>query len=171
MRKFLAVFLLLVFLVNLTGIFIAFKIQKSIIRHEVMQLLQQPEYDKKLIVFAITPHNKHLFEWEHDREFRHNKMMYDIVKKETNSKGELIVHCILDKKETQLWSDLTELVKKNSSSHQAIKNLVKLFNSVFLPSAKITIDSFSDASLIHHRFSATIPFAENEIASPPPKQV
>src|SRR5688572_22910867 len=99
MRKFLAVFLLFVFLLNLTGIFIAFKIQKSIIRNEVMQLLQQPEYDKELIVFAITPQNKHLFEWEHDREFRHNKMMYDIVKKETNSKGELIVHCILDKKE------------------------------------------------------------------------
>ena len=170
MRKAVAVFLLVVFLFNLTGLFIVFKIQKSFIRNEVMQLLLSPDFEKDLTVITVTVENKKLFEWENEKEFRYNGIMYDIVKEKTNAVGELEFVCFADEDDTKLWSSMTELVKNNNSS-QTIKNLVKLFSSIFLPAAKISVDYFSDTSLMHHSFSATIPFAENEIPSPPPKLV
>lgn len=169
MRKSLVVFLLLVFLFNLAGVFIAFKIQRSLIRNGVMKLLQGPGFEKELTVIKVTPGNIHFFAWENENEFRFKGVMYDVVKKELTSKDELILHCIVDKKETRLWNDLTERVKKNNSSHQALNNLVKLFSSPFLPAKKIIVEFFSDAFLIHHFISPGTPSTESDVSFPPPK--
>ena len=170
MRKLIAVFLFIVFIVNLSGIFILFKIRQSLIHSELTQMLQSPDYENKLIIISITSANKHLFEWEDEKEFRYNGIMYDVINKKYNAAGEMELSCIADEKETELWSDLTKLSKKNNST-QTEQNLVKTFGSVFIPSEKIFIAFCLTKSFVG--FSVTPQFLsiEGDVLSPPPKSV
>ena len=168
MQKSLGAFLLLVFLFNLAGIFAVFKLQKMLIRNEMMQLLQSPVFEKELTVIRSSPGKQHL-EWENDNEFCYQGTMYDVVKKKINSPGESEFYCITDEDETLLRSNLIEMMKKNNSSQQALNNLFKLLGSVFLPAKKVTIDFFSETSLTYHfSFPGILP-AEASVLTPPPK--
>src|SRR5574339_567763 len=104
MRQFLGAFLLLVFVVNLIGIFIVFELQRMRIRNEVIQLLEQHAFANKIVV--ITPSKKTPLEWKNKNEFRYAGRMYDVVKKENNANGEPIFYCIADHKETELEANL-----------------------------------------------------------------
>jgi hypothetical protein len=169
MRKIAAVFLLMVFLINLAGVFIVFEIQRSLIHNEVIQLLECPEFEEELTVIMMTLDNTRLFEWEDEKEFRYNNMIYDVVKKEINAAGESVYHCFADKKETRLWSNLSEMVKKNSPSHETINNLVKLLSSVFIPAEKNFISLFQKKSFLKTLLTDRLLFNEDEVLSPPPR--
>src|SRR5262245_13057471 len=101
MRKYLAVFLLLVFLLNISGVFIVFRIQQSIIRGEVMELIQQTGFEKEITVIKLASGNRPFLEWESDNEFRYQGIMYDVLKKKVEADGESELYCIADEEETK----------------------------------------------------------------------
>lgn len=123
----------------------------------------------ELTVFHFSSVEFSRLEWaEVGREFYLGKSMYDIVNREINAQGEIVLYCINDIKEKQLFANLDDLVQKNTASQKQTVKIFKLLpavtNSVnpfrvFLNSEKIITDG---NSFLSDSFLKKIP-------SPPPE--
>ncbi|MGB3947378.1 MAG: hypothetical protein WBM13_05320 [Bacteroidia bacterium] len=166
--------LLAIFLFNIVGYFIAFKIVQHKVRSEVKTAIKQTLTANQLTVIEIYKTGQNQLIWkEKNKEFYYKGELYDIVKTEEKTES-IIYYCINDKQEEQLFEHLEEHVNnymsenhfsKKSSSKKNHFDSIKLYlsNVVALTLATITdTTTFNTYSLLY-----TSSFIE--ISTPPPK--
>lgn len=130
MRKLLSIALVFVFLLNTSGVYIYFKIKQRQIRREIKQKIKQNLDDDELVTICQNKTNKTDFKWKGTHEFSYHNTLYDVVRVEKNSLGEVIYKCINDKDEEKLFSNLDELVKNSGKDHKGenyIEKILKYF--------------------------------------------
>jgi hypothetical protein len=122
--------------------------QQYQIRKEIKHRIKDGIPEEDLILLKLPTYLSHRtnsgFQWIHNREFRYQGKMYDVVRRMMY--GDTIwYYCLADEKETQLFVHLDELVKqeldKNSERKQQIEKILVLLNSLFFL-------SFNDSPLI-----------------------
>ncbi len=115
MKALISYLLLFVFLFNILGYIIVFKITEIEVKRELKSKIKSSE----LHLISFSKNDFDQINWiEEGKEFILNNNMYDIVKKETSDKM-VLLYCIDDKQETQLFSNLEEHINKHIANQQS----------------------------------------------------
>jgi hypothetical protein len=176
MKRILSISLLMIFLFQMAGYYLVFKIQQHEIRKEFKRLLFEGIAEDKLVTFEIDDFQKSEaqsgIKFIEDHEILYRGTFYDIVRKEIH--GSMIKYfCIADHDETRLYADLGRFVKdemnKNGERKKQNSNYKQLLNpftiSTVCPNFKVFASDFLPK--INYHFSIqlwnTFPLV------PPPK--
>lgn len=163
---------MLLFLYSALGYIPCFFVKQNFIRKEIKLQKKNSVPEKELASFVFTKTEFANLKWEKEnKEFHYGNSMYDIVKTATDKKGNIILHCINDKQEKQLFTNLEDLVRKNSSDDKTLTKFFKLLSNTKF-SEKIIFDFVEEKTKksfteIH---SSLISF-EEKILSPPPELI
>jgi hypothetical protein len=138
MRSAIAIALFLSMLFQAAGHFFVFKILQHEIRHEIKQQIKAGVPEAELVLLKISKDlevkNSAVFQRLHEREFRYDGNMYDIVRQEAHG-DTTWYYCLADEKETQLFANLDELVKQdmagNPQHRKQIDELLRLCNALY----------------------------------------
>jgi len=138
MRRTVAISLLFFMLLQAAGYFFVFKLQQHEIRQEIKQQIKAGVPEEELVLFKIPQilgeKPPATFQRIHAREFRYNGKLYDIVREETHG-DTTWYYCLPDEKETQLFANLDELVKRdmdqNPARQQQRERILQLFGPLF----------------------------------------
>lgn len=142
LRQLIAIVLLLLLLLQLAGYFFIFAVQRYEIQYALKQQIKAgvPEAELMLLKIPRSLEEKPnpIFQRLHDREFRYSGAMYDIVRRETHG-DTTWYYCLSDEKETRLFANLDEFVKREVSQHAKQKarlaKLLNFFGGGFVPAA------------------------------------
>ncbi len=136
MKRVAILILLFVFLFNSVGYLIVFKTVQYQAKKEIKSIVKNNLSNSDITKISINRNNLSEIIWiEEGKEFLYKNKLYDLIKSEVLG-DELILSCIDDKKETQLFANLDEQVnaylnddisKKNSASQKIIKSVLKVF--------------------------------------------
>jgi len=134
-----SLFLLLLMLFQSMGTLFIFKTQQYQIRKEIKHRIKVGVVEEELVLIEISvtllEKPSHTFRWIHEKEFCYYGHMYDIVRKEKHG-DTIIFYCLSDEKETQLFANLNELVKRDMNQNTERKEqrtkLLHLLSSLFL---------------------------------------
>jgi len=136
-----SILLLFVMLFQATGWLFIFEIQQCEIRREIKQQIKAGVPEQDLVLLKISRNleekSNSIFQRIHEREFRYEGNMYDIIRREAHG-DTTWYYCLSDEKETQLFANLDELVKRdmnqNPERQQQIGKLFHLLGSLFFNS-------------------------------------
>ncbi len=164
MKRFISVILLFVFLYNISGYYIWFKLEQFNIKSEI----RSGSEVKKMTLFTVPLNFKSGIVWiEDNKEFIYHGEMFDVVKMKINNNVKYY-YCINDKKEKQL---IVDFIKKDKSQKKSENILQKVINNKYQiqPFTLIvynhpTIINFG-ILLIHYKSKT------KDIISPPPKTI
>lgn len=175
LKKTLSIILLSIFSFNTGGFFLLFKIQQLLVIEEMKERIKQTLLPTELTLIRIDTKNHNEIEWENKNEFRYKGEMYDVVSTKTCEDGQVAYYCINDQKETTLFRNLDEQVKKNRDAgdkeNNQAKVLLNLLSSIYcLPSAFSLMLSQNSQLL---KPGGTLPYLPPvlDVSSPPPKLV
>lgn len=109
-------------------------IHKKMVKREVKWSILNQLKKEDLVKLQFTKSEKENLNWEHNREFEYNGIMYDIVKSET-SKDSFTYYCYLDHAETALNNSIDKAIKhmvgKDAKQHQTKDELTNFLKSLF----------------------------------------
>ncbi len=135
MRSVAARALIFSMLLQATGYLFVFEIQKLEIRREIKQRIKAGVLETELVLVKISAGQvPPALQRIRADEFRIAGNMYDIVWQESH--GDTVwYYCLADEKETQLFANLEELVKRemsqNGRQQQRRERLLSLFTLLF----------------------------------------
>ncbi len=109
----------------------------------------------------------------HEREFKLDGKLYDVVRKEENDEN-IFFYCINDKREEELVSSFLKLIVNNLNNEttpSTIKNIYKIMilEAVFSIQFCLSFNVQQTYLIFPHRIKITNPSLE--IPTPPPKQL
>lgn len=119
------IFIILFFLIT-GGRYTVFKLQQKAIRKEIKTQIKQGVPEKSLSHIFLTNSNCPQLKWKHDHEFELNGVFYDVVRKVIVENG-IIYHCITDKQETLLFTNLQNEVNKELQRNGSMKPYLQSF--------------------------------------------
>jgi hypothetical protein len=175
LKKTIAIFLILLFAINLFGGVLLFLIQKSEIQNEFRQYLKHSVSVNNLTLIKITKNNKSnnsLIFTKRD-EFRYKGSMYDIVKKKV-TKEAIYYYCFNDKKEENLRKNFVNNFKRSEEGSNSSKRnfliLEKLLTIGFLDRKDKFENVIKDKQTTVFITSHHISFI-TDTSSPPPESI
>jgi hypothetical protein len=125
----------LLFAFHAGGYLVVFNWQQNLVREEINEQMLKGVPDKELILikipFKIQYEDPSVFKWIHDKEFRYQGQLYDIVRSEQVGKTTWF-YCIHDKHETMLVSSLNKLKKKDGNNSPLEKNKIQVLKNLVL---------------------------------------
>jgi hypothetical protein len=134
LKKIISISLLFIFIFQLVGFYLVFKVQKKILKNEIFAFIANNEIllDTDTLLLHISKFEKSKIE---ENEIRVNNKMYDIIKLEYKSDSVKIT-CINDSKEEKLFSDFQLLTKHSKNKTDDKKNntssLIKILTQLLL---------------------------------------
>jgi len=171
MKNTIALLLMACFILNISGAHLFFTFQKSEVKAEMKRLLKSDLKNDQLSVFTFQIGGKEYNElgWEGDDEFVWNGEMYDVIEK-TTANGIITIHCINDKKETELIRNFEKLNKDASNSKNKAVLMMKLLSNCFITAAisemRMKIVDASVKSFFPPDFISTV---KADVLTPPPQ--
>lgn len=173
-----AVLVLLVFLFNMTGVYILFKVEQTHIRKSIKHQIKANIPIDQLHKFVLSHSSYKELNWIRPNiEFRMGNDMYDIV--HLVLCGDSIqLQCVNDKEEAILFAKLDELLQKkmeqeSNTPSSPINKVMKKMKLVYIKYAnnislinKTTNEAFKIASIMNFYCSPYL-----EIQCPPPDSV
>jgi len=175
LKKVIAIFLIIIFSINLFGSVLLYFIQKSEIQKEFRLYLKHTVSINNLTLIKI-PNNKKsknsLYFTKRD-EFRFKGSMYDIVKKKVTDDS-IYYYCYNDKKEENLHKNFVINFKRSNegtnSSRRNFLKLTKLLTFGFLDSKDKFENVIKDKQTTIFIESQHISFIP-DTSSPPPESI
>jgi len=163
---------LLIFIFNTVGYFPVFLYLQCQVKHDIKQRIKQSIPQEELTIFTLTEAQYKNLDWVEDHEFRLNGDMYDVVRKNTDDKGSIVMYVINDKKEKEVFTNLEQQIEdnlENTTTGKNVKKVLKHFTGIYLPFKKLIC--FVPEKEIQFPLSfqySSITFIK-EIPSPPPQ--
>ena len=133
MRRFYSAVFILLFVFQMVGFQLVFEAKKYSIRKEIRDQIRQGLPEDQLTLFKIPLYQDHSFRknflFFEENEFRHNGVIYDLVKtrKEDNF---ILYYGIADFAETSLFSTLDTTVRKTMNTTEDGKNQMHHINQL-----------------------------------------
>ena len=116
MKKFVTLFVLLVFLVNAMGYFIVFRCNQYLIRQEMIGSIRNGSFHQKLVALKVAhPENDPRFRRTGQREFSYDGNLYDLVS-ERKTGDVTVFYCLRDIREEQLILGFTVYLRHTNNS-------------------------------------------------------
>lgn len=174
MKKIAAAFLLVIFLFNTAGYFIAFKAVRYQIKKEIQSEIKLGLKPSELTAITIDKGKLDKLDWlENGKEMYYKGELYDIVKSSENTTS-ITYYCIDDNQEESLFAHMDEHINMHIAANKPLKNEngKNLSNSViklYFTNAKlISFPVFSSNNLFF-----SFPLIYNsviiDVISPPPQ--
>ncbi|MGZ4034183.1 MAG: hypothetical protein ACXVPU_04410 [Bacteroidia bacterium] len=175
MKKILPPVLLAIFLFNVAGYFIVFKIEQSQVKDEIESEIKAGVNTEDLTIITINKTDLSSIQWtESNKEMRYKDALYDVVKS-CDSEKTITYYCINDTKEESLFASLdnhinTHVVanKTDKNSKKSVENFVKLY---FPSKQKAEAIAVINVSANHLPFHLIFTSAIIEKNAPPPELV
>lgn len=126
--------LLFIFSLNITGVFIAYKIEQAYIRKAIKKQIKAGVSQEKLHYFKFSNKEYEKLHWKRPEiEFRIGKNMYDVVRSEKRDDS-VFLFCVNDVEESILFAKLDERLNErmNNSANtkdspiRKVNNMLKL---------------------------------------------
>ena len=174
MRKTFTLFLLSIILVQVIGYYFAFRLRQAEVRTEVYAYLKSHTNDTNLTHFQLQLHNGEFtderFAWENENEFEFAGKMYDVIERKVKGDN-VVLHCLEDKKETELVKAFEEAQRSQSQqSKTRTASLLQMLSILYLPAQS---ESVSPAPITIQQtfisYTSTIIERAADILTPPPQ--
>lgn len=130
MRKLISFILLFLFLWQIGGYLIEFKLESSKIRKQIKKLTKESVPRNQLVHFQFSSKEINSLTWVKSHEFRKDGHFYDVVWKKDLGNGKIEFQCVSDDQETQLFEKLDQYVSANLANPnptKPLKNWSKIF--------------------------------------------
>lgn len=172
MKRLMAIFLLLFFMLNTFGIIGYFYYTRSQIRAEMKVLMKSNIPKEKIIILKIANNSKYFIRI-HKKEFRYEGKLYDIIK-EIKKNYFTIFYCINDEKEEQLMESYSKIFQSSDDGIITLKYAGKVLKNIFFPlfiekEKNNIITIYSETKLCFLTVHCLISFKDVEL--PPPKNL
>ena len=173
MKKAFAITLILAFLFNLTGCFVILNIQHYRVRREMVRNIENGIFVSNSTSITIAPKDRGALTWEGENEFRYRGMWYDVVKKERLTYHSIVYHCIADHRDTNLFSEMASLIRKQQNDSEKGKIPLKHVNKIqtFCPSPFEDMAGLPFGESQKHAFSYLLLYSSLKLQreNPPPQ--
>ena len=176
LRKAFSLVLLALFLFNVVGYFITFKLVQYQVKKEVKIAMKQRISISELTAIQINKRDLSQLVWkEKNKEFYYKGELYDIVKTEEQTES-VTYYCINDEQEEKLFANLDDHIKtyvvlnKTNEKNSQKKNNNPLVKLYFVPPVRL-LTSIESKLLQHLNLSFSLISLFKEIDSPPPQLV
>lgn len=166
---------LLVFLSQVVGFTIFFNHEKSKIRKELKLLLKEGVPENQYINFMFSPKQYAKLKFIKKNEFKIRENYYDIVFSKMDKKGNILLKCVNDIQETNLFKNLTENINFNLGNESNKSPLKIVFSIVEKPfiSLNSTIEifklCFSEDETKYFSYNFVLEESLISFVSPPPQ--
>lgn len=160
---------------NMTGFFIVFKIEQSIVRKNIKRQIKAGVPNNQLFTFHMSRSDYNELDWvKANKEFKKDQNMFDVVKLES-TKDSVTLFCINDRQEKELFARLDQAVqnqmeRESNASNGPLNKSMKFLKLVYQsPHWNLTLNHPSTKGLnlrTHFPNSYTSPFLEMDV--PPP---
>jgi hypothetical protein len=171
MKKLIVIFLLVCFLLNITGYHIIFYLRQQEIKAEMRTAIrvQTCSGDETDFVFLLSDkQSMKQLDWEGDDEFSYKGEMYDVIEKKITD-GKLIIRSIADKQETALLNKANDHWDQNEKSNKVADELFQLLQSLFHSSKTEEFVSIKPSLYRISFISLSLPLQVKKIPTPPPR--
>jgi hypothetical protein len=171
LKKTFSFVLLLIFLYNISGYYLAFTVQQSDIKEKVQHIFKEKDTGD-LLLLKISPEEEKNIAWNEKNEFSLHGKMYDVAFRKHQG-NVLYLYCYNDSKEDHLFASMNSHVKNNMDnpvSGKTSNNTLKNPLPDYLPEDTKNEFSFFDFTLnieINNSFSL-LSFSIDK-PSPPPR--
>lgn len=139
-------------------------------KHEMKQRIENSVPREELTALSFTAAEYKNIDWFEENEFRLNGDMYDVVRKATDDKGNIVVYVINDKKEKELFIDLEEQTNQydqnSATEEEDTQKTLELFSNPLIEFNYLIHEKSILPSLAYQ--SSLLSFVR-EILPPPPK--
>jgi hypothetical protein len=175
MRHISALLLTLVLIWQSLGYFSYFEISKMKISNEVKTYIKNGVPKDQLIPFTFTVQEYQNIQWIKPlKEFKYKQHLYDVVDKKSEN-GQIILSCLSDVKETNLFQNLDQIVSKkladpNNSSHTF--QIFQITHIPFIPiqTLNIQLDNiFCRTNTFLSTYHFSIQTGEEKVPDTPPQ--
>lgn len=95
-------------------------------KKEAKSLIKAGLKDEEMTALRFSKVEFSKLDWQNKKEFKHNHELFDIVKTKTINKDSILVYCINDKKETELFANLAAHLEQNSDLQATGKPISKV---------------------------------------------
>ena len=175
-KKIISILLLILFLFNVSGYFVVFKLRQYNAREEMKTRIKQNLRDEEMEVIIIqnSEINSPLsdFCFIEEDEFRYKGNLYDIVRKKTEGSN-TVFYCINDKQEEKLFDGLNEHIKRNTDQNTPTKDksntLTKSIVKEALPEKPDFIAYSVNQHILYFKYNSLTNKQFIPVPSPPPK--
>lgn len=162
LKRFISFILLFIFIYNIGGYYIWFRLEQYNIQSEI----QNGSQKKELTLISVPLNDKSSIIWtEENKEFIYHGEMYDVVKIKTINNINYY-YCINDKKEKQL---ITDFIKKDSLQKKSENIIQKVIDNIYQTQAYKLIVYNQPVGIDFCMLSVNYKSNINDIHSPPPK--
>jgi len=160
-KKYFSTILLLIFLFNVGGYYLCFKLVQYNIQKELKKEIRRGLKDEELSLIVISADMKNEIVWiKQHKEFLYHGEMYDLVKTEIQDQ-KIYYYCINDIKEKQLIANFN---KNHNSKKELEKKLKQPLNTKYFPQQF----SLTNNSKTHNYTYGTISIQYKLNTLPPP---
>jgi len=156
------------------GYYFAFRLRQVELKKEVHAYLKSHTNDKHLTHFKVQltegTFTDERFAWENETEFEFEGKMYDVIGK-TTSDTIMVLHCLEDKKETELLRAFAA-VQNNETQHSKSRtsSLLQIISTVYLPMQIACVPEAPIAIRYNFNFYTSSPVERTaDIPTPPPQ--
>ena len=123
MKKYIAIFLLVILIGDLSIHFLLFNLKKKEIKRTVKEFIINNVPEKELISMTMTKDDLSKLDWKDRKEFSLNNEMYDVLKSDTTN-GNVKIIAYKDNKETELIATFKNFISnKLNDKLNTIKNV------------------------------------------------
>jgi hypothetical protein len=168
MRKCSSIILILIFLFNIGGFDLWYKVLQINLQNAIRQEIRKGLKEVDLSVIIVPNYMKSGIYWiESNKEFIFNWKMYDVVKVKVQNQ-KTFYYCIDDKKEKQLIDNFN---KNCRSKKEAEKRIKRVFQFEYFPHQFLTIKSIYLSEFTFGEFIFLYNSNFYSIPHPPPELV
>lgn len=177
MKRTLSIIFLLVFIYNIAGFFVVFKIEQYAAKDEMKAYISQnpanAELEKIVISNEVMDSRASGFRmFDDNKEFTFNGKLYDIIKSTSDGKFTTF-YCLNDKNEERIISNLYEHVQRNTDQNIPSRdNAMKLIKNIIKEALPNEYSSLCNVPFKEIHFTTVftdLPQNYIPVASPPPK--
>lgn len=158
---------------NSLGYYLMHNYLKQQIKKEIKARIKKSVPVEELTILILNEHNANDFKWIHEKEFRYHGTMYDIVSKDDTVNGMMVLHCITDVQETELFKNLGKYVTNTMNSNQRSTRtgtlLFNFLNSLYPPDNFEMQPILKAKKIVTSRYSFSCTIADVSVTYPPPK--
>ena len=164
----------MIILVQVIGYYLAFRLRQVELKKEVHAYLKSHTNDAHLTYFEVQLQNgaftDERFAWENENEFEFAGKMYDVIDSTTTG-NRMVMHCVEDKKETELLKAFAALQNSETQHGKSrTASLLQLITTVYLP---IQITCIPPAPIVikynFNSYISSIVERAADILTPPPQ--
>ena len=164
--------LLLIFLYSTIGYYPAFVISKYNMHKNFKEKKKKNIPEDEIASIMLTDEVLNKLKWKADDEFELEDQMYDIISKETNSEGLVLLRCLPDPKEKKLFDNFFQWINSTNDDENNAKdnsNVLIYFSLDYLAPSKLKRDYFSMTDLHYFPQESSYKSYYPENPSPPPE--